>query len=112
MTLWNDFRGWTSAKAAALRLCLRMTVAGSRLPDADVRIAAGLLVGIFGNHHHESSVGGSVKATIDRVVGTIGGAVTGGVVAYLLPHDSAFSAGVALAIALVPLTLVAALWSR
>jgi uncharacterized membrane protein YccC len=58
----------------------------------------------------QSSVGGSVKATIDRVVGTIGGAITGGVVAYLFPHESALSAGVVLAIALVPLTLVAALW--
>ena len=57
-----------------------------------------------------SSVGGSVKATIDRVIGTIGGAVAGGAVGYIVPHQSVFSLGVALVIALAPLTLVAALW--
>ena len=58
----------------------------------------------------QASVGGSVKATIDRVIGTIGGAVAGGAVGYLVPHHSVFSLGVALVIALAPLTLVAALW--
>jgi uncharacterized membrane protein YccC len=58
----------------------------------------------------QASVGGSVKATIDRVIGTIGGAVVGGAVGYLVPHQSVFSLSVALVIALAPLTLVAALW--
>ena len=58
----------------------------------------------------QASVGGSVKATIDRVIETIGGAVAGGAVGYLVPHHSVFSLGVALVIALAPLTLVAALW--
>jgi uncharacterized membrane protein YccC len=57
----------------------------------------------------QASVGGSVKATIDRVVGTIGGAVAGGTVGYLLPHHGVLSIGVALVLALAPLTLVAAL---
>jgi uncharacterized membrane protein YccC len=110
--LWSDLHGWTSANAAALRLCLRMTVAGVLayaltqmlgLPQGYWSVFSAIII-------MQSSVGGSVKATIDRVVGTIGGAVMGGVVAYFLPHDSAFAAGVALAVALVPLTLVAALW--
>src|SRR3974390_3023502 len=58
----------------------------------------------------QASVGGSIKATTDRLIGTIGGAVAGVAVAYLLPHESVLSLGVALVIALVPLTLVAALW--
>ena len=58
----------------------------------------------------QASVGGSIKATTDRLIGTIGGAVAGGAVAYLSPHTSVLSLGVALVIALVPLTLVAALW--
>jgi uncharacterized membrane protein YccC len=58
----------------------------------------------------QASVGGSIKATTDRLIGTVGGAVAGGAVAYLFPHTSALSLGVALVIALVPLTLVAALW--
>jgi uncharacterized membrane protein YccC len=60
----------------------------------------------------QSSVGGSVKATIDRAIGTIGGAVTGGAAAYLLPHESALSVGVALVIAFVPLTLPSPQYSR
>ena len=58
----------------------------------------------------QASVGGSIKATTDRLIGTVGGAVAGGAVAYLLPHTSVLSLGVALVIALAPLTLVAALW--
>jgi len=38
----------------------------------------------------QASVGGSVKATIDRVIGTIGGAFAGGVVGYVVPHQGAF----------------------
>jgi uncharacterized membrane protein YccC len=112
--LWNDLRGWASANAAALRLCLRMTVAALLaytltellgLPQGYWSVFSAIII-------MQSSVGGSVKATIDRVVGTIGGAVTGGAVAYLFPHESVLSAGVVLAIALVPLTLVAALWPQ
>ena len=58
----------------------------------------------------QASVGGSIKATTDRLIGTIGGAVAGVAVAYLLPHVNVLSLGVALVIALVPLTLLAALW--
>ena len=112
MKLWNDLHGWTSSNAVALRLCLRMTVAGL-LAYALTQIftlAQGYWSVFSAIIIMQSSVGGSVKATIDRVIGTIGGAVTGGAVAYLLPHESALSVGVALVVAFVPLTLVAALW--
>jgi uncharacterized membrane protein YccC len=109
--LWNALRGWAAANAAALRLCFHMTVAGLlayvlaellALPRAYWAVFSAIII-------VQASVGGSVRATIDRVIGTIGGAVAGGAVGYLLPHDSALSRGVALVIALVPLTLVAAL---
>jgi uncharacterized membrane protein YccC len=109
--LWNALRGWAGANAAALRLCFHMTVAGLlayvlaellALPRAYWAVFSAIII-------VQASVGGSVRATIDRVIGTIGGAVAGGAVGYLLPHDSALSRGVALVIALVPLTLVAAL---
>jgi uncharacterized membrane protein YccC len=110
--LWNDLCGWAGANAAALRLCFRMTVAGLlayvlaeffALPQGYWAVFSAIIV-------MQASVGGSVKATIDRVIGTIGGAVAGGAVGYLVPHHSVFSLGVALVIALAPLTLVAALW--
>ncbi len=109
--LWNDLRGWAGANAAALRLCVRMTVAGLlayvlaelfTLPQGYWAIFSAIII-------VQASVGGSVKATIDRLIGTVGGAVAGGAVGYLLPHESVLSLGVALVVALVPLTLVAAL---
>ena len=112
MKLWNDLRGWAGANAAALRLCFRMTVAGLlayvlaelfTLPLAYWAVFSSIII-------MQASVGGSVKATIDRVIGTIGGGVAGGAAGYIVPHQSALSLGVTLAIALVPLTLVAALW--
>jgi uncharacterized membrane protein YccC len=112
MKPWNEFCGWVGANAAALRLCLRMTVAGLlayvlaelfSLPQGYWAVFSAIII-------MQASVGGSVKATIDRVIGTIGGAVAGGAVGYFVPHESVLSLGVALAIALVPLTLVAALW--
>jgi uncharacterized membrane protein YccC len=110
--LWNDLRGWAGANAAALRLSFRMTVAGLlayvlaklfTLPQGYWAVFSAIII-------MQASVGGSVKSTIDRVIGTIGGAVAGGTVGYLLPHETVLSLGVALVIALVPLTLVAALW--
>jgi uncharacterized membrane protein YccC len=110
--LWNDIHGWAGANGAALRLCFRMTVAGLlayvlaelfTLPRGYWAVFSAIII-------VQTSVGGSVKATIDRVIGTIGGGVAGGAAGYLLPHDSMLSLGVALVIALVPLTLVAALW--
>jgi uncharacterized membrane protein YccC len=109
--LWNSLRGWVGANAAALRLCFHMTVAGLlayvlaellALPRAYWAVFSAIII-------VQASVGGSIKATIDRVIGTIGGGIAGGAVGYLLPHESVLSRGVALVIALVPLTLVAAL---
>jgi uncharacterized membrane protein YccC len=56
----------------------------------------------------QASIGGSLKAMIDRLTGTIGGAVWGVAVTLALPHQSMLSTGLALAIALVPLAAVVA----
>jgi uncharacterized membrane protein YccC len=75
LKLWNDLRGWVGANAVALRLCLRMTVAGLlayvlaklfTLPQGYWAVFSAIII-------MQASVGGSVKATIDRVIGTIGG---------------------------------------
>ena len=112
MKLWSNLRGWAGANAVAVRLCLRMTIAGLLayvlaeffvLPQGYWAVFSAIIV-------MQASVGGSIKATADHLIGTVGGALAGGAVAYLLPHASVLSLGVALVIALVPLTLVAALW--
>ena len=98
MKLWNDLRGWVVTNAAALRLCFRMTVAGLlayvlaelfALPQGCWVVFSAIII-------MQASVGGSIKATADRLIGTVGGAVAGGAVAYLLPHASMLSLGVAL----------------
>ena len=107
----KKLRRWVSANSAALRLCARMTVAGLlayllaelfALPQGYWAVFSAIII-------MQASVGGSVKATLDRLIGTVGGAVAGGVVAFFMPHDDPVSLGVGLVVALAPLTLVAAL---
>jgi uncharacterized membrane protein YccC len=109
--LWKEIRRWAGANRAALRLCVRMTFAGVvayalaqmfNLPQGYWAVFSAIII-------MQASVGGSVKATLDRVIGTLGGAVAGGAVAYFTPHGDSVSVGIAVIIALVPLTLVAAL---
>lgn len=56
----------------------------------------------------QSSVGASLKATFDRFAGSIGGAFWGVYVLLAVPRDTALATGMALAITLVPLAIVAA----
>src|SRR3984957_8787552 len=110
--LCNDLCKSAASNAAALRLCVRMTAAGVfayvlaelfALPQGYWAVFSAIIV-------IQASVGGSVKATIERVIVTIGGAVIGGAVGFVVPHQNVFSLGVALVVAIVPMTLVAALW--
>ena len=57
----------------------------------------------------QMSVGRSLKATIDYLAGTIGGAIYGGIVGVLVGHDSEVALLAGLAIAVGPLALIAAL---
>ncbi len=56
----------------------------------------------------QASVGASLKAMIDRMAGSVGGAVWGGGVSLLIPHADSVSMGFALAAALGPLACLAA----
>lgn len=55
----------------------------------------------------QSSVGGSLKATVDRFVGTVGGSVWGVAVALALPHQGPLPLGIALLVTLAPLAVLA-----
>src|SRR5712691_1901374 len=57
----------------------------------------------------QASVGGSLKAMIDRFAGTIGGAGWGVAVTLAIPHGDAISTELALAVALVPLAALVAM---
>lgn len=60
----------------------------------------------------QKSVGGSLKATFDYLVGTLGGAIYGGAIAVLVPHSSGTALLAVLALAVAPLAFVAALNPR
>ena len=107
----KKLRRWVGANSAALRLCARMTVAGLlayllaelfALPQGYWAVFSAIII-------MQASVGGSVKATLDRLIGTLGGAFAGGAVAYFIPHEDPVSLGIGLVVALAPLTLIAAL---
>src|SRR5271170_5978683 len=55
------------------------------------------------------SVGRTLKASIDYMLGTIGGSIYGGAVDILIPHTTEFALLAVLMIAVAPLALYAAL---
>jgi hypothetical protein len=57
----------------------------------------------------QSSVGGSVKFAIDRMIGTIGGAVYGAVVASFMPHDHGVAQYLSLLVGVMPPAVLAAM---
>ncbi len=91
------------ATVAALLSLLIATLVG--LPQPYWAVLASLLV-------IQATVGASLQSSLDWLVGTIGGAVYGSVVGWLLPHATMATAGVALVVALTPLAFLAAVNGR
>ena len=108
----SNFVLFVSRRRAEIRHGLRIAVAGMlsyvaaqllTLPQGYWAVFTAVLV-------VQGSVGGSWKAAIDRLVGTFMGAIYGATIAALVPHDNVVTLGIALAISLTPLALVAALY--
>ena len=109
--LWLELGAWLRRHNARLGLFFRVTASALlsfelaswldlRLPLWAVLTALILT---------QMSVGRSLKATIDYLIGTIGGAIYGGVVGVLVGHDSGVALLAGLAIAVGPLALIAAM---
>jgi uncharacterized membrane protein YccC len=103
---------WLGSHRAQFRLGLRITVASLAtfalahllgLGQSSWAVLTALIV-------MQSSVGGSLKATVDRFIGSLGGAVWGVGVSLAIPHTDTLSLGVALAVGVAPLAVVAAIW--
>jgi uncharacterized membrane protein YccC len=60
----------------------------------------------------QMSVGKSVKASGDYLIGTLGGAIFAGAIGALIPHDSEIALAAVLALTLMPVALIAAENSR
>ena len=95
-----------------MRLCLRVTVAAmlSFVLGRSLNIPfGGLWAVLTAVVVTQLSVGASLKATIEYLVGTLGGAVYGGMIAMLVPGSGELWLLAALAIAVAPLALLAAI---
>ncbi|MDB5492312.1 MAG: hypothetical protein JWO78_2161 [Micavibrio sp.] len=57
----------------------------------------------------QSSVGGSMKFAIDRMIGTVGGAVYGAVIAAFMPHDHGMAQYITLLIGVMPPAVLASI---
>ncbi|MGB6373675.1 MAG: FUSC family protein, partial [Methylocella sp.] len=109
---WTRLRIQIRDLGPQLRLCLRMTAAAlvSFVLGKSLNIPfGGLWAVLTAVVVTQMSVGGSLKATIEYFTGTLGGAVYAGVIAVLIPPTNEFALLIALAIAVAPLALLAAI---
>jgi uncharacterized membrane protein YccC len=113
-TGWSRLRTWSASHGPELRLCVRsttaavVTLAAAQLLNLPIALWAVLTAVIL----TQISVGRSLKATTDYLVSTLGGAVYAGAIGAIVPHDNQFAVFAALAIALAPAVLLAALNPR
>jgi uncharacterized membrane protein YccC len=108
---WKSLRTQVLEHRAQLGLSLRVTIAAllsfvlSHLLNVPLPLWTVLTAVVL----TQVSFGRSVKATIDYVLGTLGGAIYAGAVAGLVPHATEIALGGVLAITVAPLALLAAL---
>lgn len=102
---------WLERNRAQVRLAVRMTVAcfatyvlshAIELDQSQWAVLTAIIV-------MQGSVGGSLKAMLDRLVGSLGGAIVGVAVSVGLHYLGVDAPGAALAIGLPPLALLGAL---
>jgi uncharacterized membrane protein YccC len=107
---WKRFRHWPTQHRAQLRLCLRVTASAVlalaiahllNLPLALWTVLTAVLL-------TQINVGRSLKATMDYLASTLGGAIYAGGVGALVPHTGEIALLGTLAIAVGPAALVAA----
>jgi uncharacterized membrane protein YccC len=103
--------GWMKRYRAELKLALRTTLAGLitfalahllQLPQGYWAVLTSVII-------MQASIGGSLKAVIDRMLGTFAGAVWGVIVTLAVPHQGIVALALTLTLALGPLAVVAAL---
>ena len=101
---------WFGKHRMELGLSLRMTVAGllSFAVAHLFNLSQGYWAVLTAVIVTQSSLGGSLKAMVDRLISTLTGAGWGATVSYAVPHPGVASTGLALAVALVPLSLLVA----
>lgn len=111
-TFWNRLSDTVGAYRPQLRFALRMTVAGVLALIVAQSLALplrGLWVVLTAVVVTQMSVGGSLRATVEYIVGTLGGAVYAAAVGLLIPDATAIVHIGVLALTIAPLAFAAAL---
>ncbi len=103
-------QSWLARHRARLWLAARMmiSVTLTYALAAGLHLAQGYWAVLTTIIVTQNSVGGSLKAAMDRLAGSICGALVGAVVAILIPHHAPLELGLALVVALTPLVLLTA----
>jgi uncharacterized membrane protein YccC len=113
-TDWARLRSWGSTHSAELRLCIRsttaavLTLAAAQVLHLPIALWAVLTAVIL----TQINVGRSMKASMDYLTSTLGGALYAGAIGALVPHENQLAVSAALALALAPAVLLAALYPR
>jgi uncharacterized membrane protein YccC len=99
--------------ARKTQLALAVRIASSGVAAYAIAVALHLLLPLWAVLTSlivtQMSVGRSLKATRDYMLGTIGGAIYGGAIAVLIPHSGEGSLLALLVLAIVPLAFIASL---
>src|SRR5215471_20551737 len=110
--IWNKLSARWRVYRAPLGFGIRVTVAAiSALLIAQLFALPlhGLWVVLTATVVTQLSVGGSLRAGAEYVVGTLGGAVYAGIVGFLIPHTTVAAQIAVLALTIAPLAFAAAL---
>src|SRR5262249_6603126 len=113
-TTWSELRAWSATHGAELRLCVRstpaavLTLAAAQVLHLPIALWAVLTAVIL----TQISVGRSLKASMDYLVSTLGGAIYAGAIGAFVPHDNSLAVFAGLTLALAPAVLLAALNAR
>ena len=96
---------------AELALALRVTVAAvlAFVVSAALHVPLPLWTVLTAVILTQATFGSSLKATIDYMLGTFCGAIYGGAIAVLIPHESEIARAAVLALAVAPLALLGGL---
>src|SRR6478752_5310753 len=94
-----------------MRLALRATIAALLAHAVAVllQFTQGYWVVITAIIVMQASLGGSLKAAADRMSGTLAGAAYGALVAVAIPHGGELGLSIAIAVAVLPMALLAAI---
>jgi uncharacterized membrane protein YccC len=108
---WARLRTLVQARRTELRLCVRVTVSAvlALVLGQWLHVPLVLWAVLTAVIVTQTSVGRSLKATIDYFIGTLGGAIYAGAMAALIPHEGELALLGVLALAVAPLVLLASL---